>query len=212
MRSSVLKLGAFIFILALIIFGAKTIVTTPFFSDTETSENNKITVAERFCEIKKVWAAGVESVSQGTLKNGGAITDPNRTNPNKALGPNDWVPGTGTNFFSLGKGGTTTLSFSSPVLDGEGDDLSFHEATNGRATYPEEKVSVEVSKDETTWYSIGEATSEPGGDGIVLLDFSSIGLSSVKFVRLTETTNFDPHLGNADGYDLDAVDAVYGCE
>jgi len=48
MKSSVLKLGAFIFILALIVVGVKTITTTPFFSDTETSAGNILQVAESF--------------------------------------------------------------------------------------------------------------------------------------------------------------------
>jgi len=212
MRSSVFKIVFLFFVVGLLVIGIKARITKSFLSDTETQTSNTISTATSFCEQKKVWTANVVIVSQGTLKNGNPINDPNRKDPTKALGPNDWVPETGTNFFSLGVGGTITLSFNSPVLDGAGADLSFHEATNGRPTYPEEKARVEVSRDGTTFLPIGEVTSEPGDDGVTFLDFSSTSLSSIKFVKLTDTTNFDPHAGDADGYDLDAVDGVYGCE
>jgi len=165
------------------------------------------------CQTALAWASGVVTSSQGTLKDNSLITDPNRTDPTKALGPNDWVVGGGTGFFSLGKGGSITLSFSTPVIDKPGTDLSFHEATNGRPSYPEEKANVEVSFDGTNWYSIGTVTSEPGGggDGIVLLDFSSTLLPSIKYVRITDSTDYGPHANDADGYDLDAVDAVNAC-
>jgi len=210
MKSSVLKLGVLFFIVGLIGLGVKIGATTPFFSDTENQTNNTISTAECFGSVGTTWADTVVSVSQGTLKNGSPITDPARIDPTKALGPNDWVSGTGTNFFSLGKNGTLTLSFLLPVFNDSGADLAFYEATNGRPTYPLEKAKVEVSKDGTNWSEIGEATSEPGGDGITPLSIPDT-LPSIKYVRLTETTDFGPHADNADGFDLDAVKAIYGC-
>lgn len=166
------------------------------------------------------YTASVISYDQGTLKNGNPITDPNRTDPIKANGEPDWVVGTGTNFYSLGKNtsgseGWVILAFSSIVKDGPGDDLSIHEATNGRNTYPAESAKVEISLNGTDWYEVGTATSEPGGggDGVSWFDISATGLSTFKYVRITDVTNFTPHANDADGFDLDAVDAVYGpCE
>ena len=145
---------------------------------------------------------------QGTTKSGGAIL-PARVNPNNAVGLPDWPPGTGDNFFSLGVNGWIILAFNNPVKDGPGDDLSFHEATNGRPGYPLESALVEVSLDGVNWYSLGNVGSEPAGDGVEYKDFSSTGLSYVKYVRLTDNTNYGPHVSDADGYDLDAVDGVY---
>lgn len=70
---------------------------------------------------------------------------------------------------------------------------------------------------ELTFFAIGSASSEPGGggDGITYLDISSNPLtpSTVRFVKVTDTTNQGDHSATADGFDLDAVDAVYGaCE
>ncbi|MCS7092648.1 MAG: CalY family protein [Patescibacteria group bacterium] len=167
------------------------------------------------CPSGILFADGVDSANtkQGTLKNGNPITDPNRTNPLNATGPNNWVNGTGTNFFSLGKGGYITLTFSSPIVNEPGSDLTFYEATNGRATYPEEKADVYVSFDGASYFFIGTVTSEPGpgGDGIMDLDIAPSGLPSIKYVRLIDTTNFTPHANNADGYDIDAVKAKSAC-
>ena len=210
MKPSIFKIGLLYIIVGLLVIGIKAKVSKSFFSDTETQTNNTISTAECFGSVGATWADKVVSVLQGTLKNGSLITDPNRTNPAKALGLNDWVVGGGTGFFSLGVNGTITLSFINPVYNQTGPDLEIYEATNGRPTYPLEKVKVEVSKDGTNWSEIGEATSEPGGDGITPLSIPDI-LPSIKYVKLTDTTNFTPHLDNADGFDLDAVKAIYGC-
>jgi hypothetical protein len=151
----------------------------------------------------------VESSAQGKTKGGGAIL-PARTDPYNATGFPDWTPGGSTGFFSLGVGGSITLAFINPVKNGPGDDLSFHEATNGRDSYPLESAKVEVSFDNVTYYLLGNVTSEPGEDGISYLDFDSTGLDYVKYVRLTDNTDFSPHNNDADGYDLDTIDGVYG--
>jgi hypothetical protein len=164
-----------------------------------------------------VYTATVDSNDQGTLKNGNPITNANRTDPTEANGEPNWVVGTGTNFYSLGRNTSGSeawviLVFSGPVADGPGDDLSVHEATNGRGGYPLESAQVEVSDNGSTWYYVGDATSEPGGggDGVSYFDVSSTGLSSFQYVRLTDVTNYGPHGSSADGFDLDAVDGVYG--
>lgn len=170
--------------------------------------------------FEQVYTASVFDYQQGTKKNGDPINDPERTDPTKANGAPDWVEGTGTNFYSLGRDldndqsqGWVMLAFENPVSDGPGEDLSIHEATNFRNSYALEQVSVEVSDDGNTWYPVGTATSEPGGDGVTYLDVSDSGLDTFQYVRLQDTTPWGPHDPTADGFDLDAVDAVYGaCE
>ena len=120
-------------------------------------------------------------------------------------------------FVSLGFGGTVTAHFDSPVGDGAGNDIVIYEVTSGRASYPEEKALVEVSADGVSWFAIGTASSEPGlsTDGITEFDISAhpFAPSQVSHVRLTDTSNPGPHTATADGFDLDAVGALYAaCE
>lgn len=155
----------------------------------------------------EVFASEVVSTVQGTRKDGSSVLV-TRSDPADMLGaPNGPVEGT---FYSLGFNGVAVLKFASPVLDVAGVDLSFHEITNGRSTYPLEKASVAVSADNVTYFAIGEVTSEPAGDGVEFLDFSSTGLGSIQYVKLTNTTNPSIHGALADGYDVDAVDGVCG--
>lgn len=157
------------------------------------------------CEAGPTWAANVESANQGTLKNGNAITDPQRTDPSKALGAND------DQFYSLGYGGTLVLSFDKYIVDvPNSNDLSFHEVTNGRSSYPVEKAQVSVSQDGNNWVDLGEVTNKDGGNGVGYLDLAGHGLGWINYVRLTDTTNDPSHIGSADGYDLNAVDATNG--
>ncbi|HMQ01875.1 MAG TPA: hypothetical protein PKD79_02270 [Candidatus Doudnabacteria bacterium] len=161
------------------------------------------------CEPGKGWASAVVSNSQGKRKNGSNVLE-ERSDPNLATGPADWVPGTGSNFYSLGFGGSIVVSFSGYVIDVDGPDLSIHEATNG--TYPLETASVEVSQDGATWYLAGTADNTPG-DKVTYLDFGHTGLSWIKYVKVTDTSNAALFEATADGFDLDAVDATYeDCE
>jgi len=148
------------------------------------------------------WADVAEGYNQGPTKGGGSVSS-DRSDPDSFLGEPDGV------FFSLGQGGTLTASFSGYVLDVEGEDISIHETTYGRASYPEETALVEVSQDGITWYEVGEASNHAGADGITYLDISSTGLPWIKYVRVTDTTDFELHGSAADGFDLDAIDATY---
>jgi len=73
---------------------------------------------------------------------------------------------------------------------------------------------VEVSSDGVTRYSIGTISSKQTQDAAVnsvqYLDFGMY-LEEVQYVRITDTSNPALHSNDADGYDLDAVDAVYAC-
>jgi predicted ribosomally synthesized peptide with SipW-like signal peptide len=147
---------------------------------------------------------------QGTKKNNTAITDPNRTNPNNAL-VKDWINNGTTGFFSIGKGGKITVEFAQPVVNDPGTDLRFYEATNGRIGYPLETAEIKVSFDGITYYSIGSVGSEPSGDGVEELDITPSGLLSIKYVQVIDTTNYNLHASDADGYDLDAIQALNQC-
>lgn len=153
------------------------------------------------------WATSVVFTDQGTLKSGGTILDPARTDPLKILGANDGI------FFSLGYGGNVVLSFNQWVTDADGNDLSFHEVTWGRTTYPIEKAEVFVSQDNSSWQSLGEISNKDNILGISYKDISVTGWDWIKYVKLVDTTVDPTHASNADGFDLDAIDVVYGvCE
>ena len=163
------------------------------------------------CEEGPTWASNVVSSDQGQKKSGADVNE-NRSDPENALGEPDTVSVNGPKWFSLGFGGEIVVRFAFPVLDIDGVDLSFHEITGGRANYPEETADVYVSQNGVDFEYVGEVSSEPGGggDGVVYLDFNSTGFDSIQYVKIIDTTNPDDHNNNADGYDLDAVDATYG--
>ncbi|MBU1083322.1 hypothetical protein KKE14_02715, partial [Patescibacteria group bacterium] len=152
------------------------------------------------CQVGPGWASHVEDEDQGNRKDGSPVA-PDRSDSNALLGAPDG------SFFSLGTEGTVTVSFDGYVLNTEGNDLSFHEITYGREGYPEETALVEVSQDGVQWFAIGSANNHDV-DGISYLDFDSTGLPWIMYVRLTDTTNFALHSNDADGYDIDAIDAT----
>lgn len=159
------------------------------------------------CVEGPTWADSVVESDQGTNNGGGSIA-PSRSIPENVLGtPNGSGTAPGTGFFALGVEGTITVEFDHFIENIQGDDLSFHEITNGRSTYPEENAVVEVSQDGEEWEEIGEVSSLVAID---YLDFDSTGWDWIKFVRITDSTNYGPHTDDADGYDIDAIDATNG--
>lgn len=154
------------------------------------------------------WADSVEGSNQAKRNNGDDITNPDRLDPSNALGAADWTAGGDTGFFSLGFGGWITVLFDKFVPDVDGDDISIHEATNGD-DYPEEMATVEVSQDGSTWFSVGTSSNmDDPSTRVSYFDFASTGLAWIKYVRVTDTTNGELHDEEADGFDLDAVDAT----
>ncbi|MBU0975611.1 hypothetical protein KJ918_02325, partial [Patescibacteria group bacterium] len=149
------------------------------------------------------WAGSVENFIPGLRKDGSAVLAA-RSNPDTALGIPDATTNPDTGFVSLGFGGSLSLEFAFPIADVDGEDLSFYEVTNGRKSYPQEKAMIEVSQNGTDWLSAGEITND---NAVEYLDFGSTGLAWIKYVRITDTTDSSIHSSNADGYDLDAVDA-----
>ena len=153
-------------------------------------------------EGAKIWAEVSISNAQGTRKDGTLVL-PERSDPQAALSQADGL------FYSLGVGGTVTFAFDRWVKDVPGSDISLHEITYGRDSYPVEKAKVEVSSDNIHWFEVGEVTNKDNGNGIGLLDISGSGLPWIKYVRLTDTTDYSLHSLDSDGYDLDAVDGIY---
>lgn len=168
------------------------------------------------CQEGPAWAYSATENNQGKRKNGTDVL-PERSNPDNTLGEPDNV------FFSLGVEGSMVTMFEYPVLNVEGKkDISVHEITNGRDTYPEEKAKVEASLDGANWYELGIASSKSnttgdpsgqGGVGVALFDLETVGLPAANYLRITDMTDYSLHAADADGYDVDAIDATYGlCE
>lgn len=152
------------------------------------------------------FATNVVSNVQGLRKNGSAVL-PERSNPNDVLGSPDGA------FHSLGYGGEVVVEFADKVFGDTLSVISVHEITNGRDTYPEEKVDVFVSQNGTDWVSIGTASNQDsdGGDGVALLDVYPSGYNWIRYVKLVDTTDSSLHDNVSDGFDIDAIDASHIC-
>lgn len=169
-------------------------------------------VAVNGCEdpaLRRCYGSEVvlNSYMPGPQKNGSAITNPNRTNPAKALGaPQD---DNTENFVSLGYGGQVTISFSGVVQNNPGDDLRVVETTFGNGTfssYPE-SADVLVSQNGVDFYFIGSAVT----NGTNSFDISNapLSLSYIKEVRIIDTTPTGSI--SDDGFDLDGIVSMQGC-
>lgn len=183
------------------------------------------------------YAASNAVPAQGLAENGGTIT-PFRSNPTRMLGlPNDVLnifnndastSPANNNFFSLGNSGSVVLSFPYTLFDGPGADLQVYETSfNDKATrscgnYPE-KALVEGSCDGETWFPLtvlaDDATptnGEVAGSNLICrdarLDFN--GNNQVNYIKLTDVTfvNNSNFPGNGDGFDVDAVLGLQGCQ
>jgi len=155
-------------------------------------------------ETPTMWASYVVDYWQGPRKDGSPVLSI-RSNPNNALGPpNSGVSGPPVNFFSLGFGGWIILGFPNPIANGPGDTALVIETTWG--SYPLERANVYVSQDGTTWVYAGTVDNGYGQSGYGLVSLPE-DLTWVLYVKILDTTDPNPHRGDADGYDLDAVGA-----
>lgn len=115
-----------------------------------------------------------------------------------------------SNFFSLGFEGWIILEFDCPIPNGEGDDIRVIEDTWGGG-YPLETADVYASQDGTNWFYLGEADNTDL-DIIHTVSFFDLGdLEWAKYIKVVDTTNPAPHNNAADGYDLNAVEALHDC-
>jgi len=153
-----------------------------------------------------MWASYVVDYWQGPRKDGSPVLSI-RSNPNNALGPPDsGVSGPPINFFSLGFGGWIILGFPNPIANGPGHATLVIETT--WCSYPLERADVYVSQDGTTWVYAGTVDNGYGQSGYGLVSLPE-ALTWVLYVQIVDTTDPNPHRGDADGYDLDAVGALY---
>lgn len=155
------------------------------------------------------YATEVVSFTQGKRKDGRAIPV-NRSDPSKALGApqNDDT----LNFVSLGfidkttpRGGEIVLYFERAILNGEGPDLrvwetSFNDRNRPWSNYPE-AVRVYASNDGVDWRFLGQTTDKDQA-----YDLSAGNLSVARYIRLVDVTDPSRFGGNADGFDVDAVE------
>ena len=164
------------------------------------------------------FATGVASSAQGTLNTGGAIVDPNRTDPTRALGApqsaglDDDAPVVLPSFFSLGfgagnvGGGNIVLTFANPIVDLAGFDFRVFETTGG--VYPDEKVKVEASQDGINFFLVTVSASRDE-----FLNLGASGLAWASHLRLTDVSDKSLFVGPfspADAYDLDGVQTFCG--
>ena len=170
------------------------------------------------CEVPNIeFADLVVSANQGVRNDGGPI-NLDRTDSSKVLGapqsngdPYD-NPVVAGSFFSLGfnpdlnvatSGGMITIEFNNNFLiDGPGNDLRMWEVTGG-SNYPVEKLKIEVSQDNATWFEV-----ESSVDRDAEADLANSGLAWARYVRLTDVSDRNDFNGAADGYDLDAFSAL----
>ncbi len=164
------------------------------------------------CELVETYADEVISSDQGLRKNGTPVTA-DRIDPNYALGapqsagtPYD-NPVTPNSFFSLGfplqgNAAEIVLSFNdNVVVNGPGNDLKLWEVTGG-TNYPDELVDVYVGDAPAgPWTLIGDNVTR---DAEVDLG----GVTEAHYVRIVDASNLAAFEATADGYDLDAVQAL----
>lgn len=124
--------------------------------------------------------------------------------PTTALGEPDDPGGNGNGFVSLGDGGSLAVRFVDNSLTGSGSvDLDLWIFEVGPDV---EDTFVEISKNGTTWFSVGKVSGATSG---VDIDAYGWGTSDFfSFVRLTDDTLLDGQTGNTVGADIDAVGAI----
>lgn len=117
-----------------------------------------------------------------------------------------------TDFFSLGFGGWIVVEFDCPVTNGEDVDLRVVEDTWG--TYPAETADVYASNDGIDWIKLGEAdniTRDTTYNWQTISEFDLGDLEYAKYIKVQDTTSPDPLPNDADGYDLNTIQALHEC-
>lgn len=151
------------------------------------------------------WADYVVSTAQGTRKDGSPVRAV-RSDSTAALGAPDGYDANGDfvepNFYSLGYGGQIVLRFDNYICPGRQFDIAAYEVTGG--PYPIELARVEVSVDGVHWTAAGTVNNK--GQSTVNIPSS---LNNVQYVRITDASSLGPHSSDADGYDLDSVEALH---
>ena len=135
---------------------------------------------------------------------GGAVPAATFQNAAQALGAPNFPEGADPEYVSLGAGGRIVLRFTNNSLTGSGNsdqDLWIFEIG------PDvEDTFVDISKDGSTWFSVGAVTGATKGVDIDAFGFGTSDFFS--FVRLTDNIALDATTGTTVGADIDAVGAI----
>lgn len=122
----------------------------------------------------------------------------------QALGIPNYPEGSNPEYVSLGAGGRLVLRFTDNSLTGSGDsalDLWIFEIG------PDvEDTDVDISKDGTTWFSVGKVFGSVSGIDIDAFGFDTSDFFS--FIRLTDVISEGQTTGTTVGADIDAVGAI----
>jgi hypothetical protein len=126
----------------------------------------------------------------------GDLVNPELGNLEAVLGPPDFNAETLSGFLNLGVGGSVTVAFvDNAAVDGPGPDIRIYGDPGN-----DERWIIEVSQDGETFLSFDDLPE------MTDLDLADVGLSEVRFVRLTD--DGDPARGISPGAELDAVEAL----
>ncbi|NRR92759.1 T9SS type A sorting domain-containing protein [Winogradskyella undariae] len=147
-------------------------------------------------------AIEVIASTQGTTSSG-ALVNANRSDVNAALYTPDKSNAAG-GFYSLGINGSITLGLGGAVYNQPGTDITIYETSfsgDNCGGSDDEMALIELSQDGSTWVEYGTVCR----DG--LIDLNDVDLEYVTQIKITDATT-----GSGDGYDLDGIEAVNGCE
>ena len=157
--------------------------------------------------IAPYYASIVVDYHQGLTKGGGSVRL-QRSTPEQGLefetGENE------SNFFSLGFGGWIIVEFDCPIQNGDGNDVKIIEDTWG-LPYPLEKANVYASQDGTTWTWLGVADNTDLDVIHTISEFDLGILNWAKYIKIEDISDPAPHNSAADGYDLNAIEALHDC-
>lgn len=148
------------------------------------------------------YASNVIAFSQGKTSNGQSVTA-DRSDPEKALGLPD-MSNAPNGFVSLGINGYIILEFPGAIFDQPGNDIMIYETSYsgdacGRSD--DEMAKIELSQDGINWIYYGEICRDEA------IDIAGLGLDYVTQIKITDNTTM-----GGDGYDVDGVVAINGCQ
>lgn len=144
------------------------------------------------------------AVSYDPSFSGGTIPSPAYRDATQALGAPNYPEGADPEYVSLGSGGRIVLRFVDNSLTGSGSsalDLWIFEIG------PDvEDTFVDISKDGSTWFSVGKVFGSTAGIDIDAFGFGPTDFFS--FIRLTDDPAEGATSGGTVGADIDAVGAI----
>ena len=152
------------------------------------------------------YASNIVGYEQGPAKVG--EVRPARSIPENAL---EFEAGQSeSNFFSLGEDGWITLAFDCRIMNGVGVDVKVIEDTWG-LPYPLETAGVYASQYGIDWVLLGVADNTDLNIIHTISEFDLGSLEWAQYFKVVDTTDFSIHGASADGYDLNAIEALQTC-